>query len=61
MAAAPTGFAPLTAAMIRRAPSPGVEPVPVASQEVAGGWRDDVRLFGITWAAGFVFFLVFLA
>ncbi|TVV73466.1 hypothetical protein [Sphingomonas solaris] len=25
------------------------------------GWRDDLRLFGYAWAAGFVFFMVMLA
>lgn len=62
MAAAPDGFAPLTAAMIRRA-SLAAEP-PAAAEQVAPsarGWRDDLRLFAVTWAAGFVFFLVFLA
>ena len=28
--------------------------------EAAPGWRDDLRLFAVTWAAGFLFFLVFL-
>ncbi|WP_156678784.1 hypothetical protein [Sphingomonas profundi] len=26
-----------------------------------GGWRDDLRLFALTWAAGFLFFLILLA
>ena len=25
------------------------------------GWRDDFRLFALTWAAGFVFFMIVFA
>jgi len=32
----------------------------VPPAEAASEWRDDLRLFLTAWAAGFVFFLVFL-
>lgn len=54
--------APLTAAMIRRPlPPAATEPVASVEQPAHRGWRDDLRLFAITWAAGFVFFLAFIA
>ncbi len=57
-----SGHASLTAAMIRRAPPPlADEPVAIEPAAPASSWRDDLRLFAITWAAGFVFFMVFLA
>ena len=62
MSAAESGSAPLTAAMIRRAPPPAADgPLPIEAAAVSSAWREDVRLFAITWAAGFVFFLAFLA
>jgi hypothetical protein len=59
-------FAPLTASLVRRAgmPRPAVAPRAIdAADELyeEGGWRDDARLFAMTFAAGFLFFLVFLA
>jgi hypothetical protein len=29
--------------------------------KAASQWRDDLRLFGLTWAAGFLFFLLVIA
>ena len=62
MRAAESACAPLTAAMIRRAAPPAVGPSPIepAAETPPSGWRDDLRLFAITWAAGFVFFLAFI-
>ena len=60
-------FASLNAALIRRASGPFADlpPVPAAmgrAEAVSRGtWREDLRLFATTWAAGFVFFLTFLA
>jgi hypothetical protein len=31
------------------------------ASEPAPDWREDLRLFAVTWAAGFVFFLIVLA
>ena len=63
--AQPPGFAALTDALIRRASTSFHDGCPdggAAWQAAAApGWREDVRLFAITWAAGFVFFLTFLA
>ena len=39
---------------------PHVVPVPVPSPVVTGCWA-DVRLFALTWGAGFVFTLVFFS
>jgi hypothetical protein len=58
------GFAPLTAALVRRAAAPerdGVSEEQVDEPQASVGWHADVRLFAMTWAAGFVFFLVFIA
>jgi len=57
-------FASLTAALVRRAPAPDWLDAEDDDDEVAAtasGWQSDVRLFAITWAAGFVFFLTFIA
>ena len=46
------------------APSATVEPIIDEVEAVAPArstWREDLRLFVLTWAAGFVFFLIFLA
>ncbi len=29
--------------------------------ETETGWRDDLRLFAVTWAIGFLFFLILFA
>lgn len=29
--------------------------------ETTPGWREDLRLFAVTWAVGFLFFLIVLA
>jgi hypothetical protein len=63
MAEAPD-FAPLTAALVRRARVPdweAAEREPPADAATGPNWRSDVRLFAMTWAAGFVFFLTFIA
>ncbi len=64
MPADESAYAPLTAAMIRRAPPlPAIEPNaagPVAEPDAPAAWREDLRLFVVTWAAGFVFFLAFI-
>lgn len=57
-------FAPLTAAMVRRGPAPawdGASEYEVEEAAPGPSWHADVRLFAITWAAGFVFFLTFIA
>ncbi len=62
MRAADSSHAPLTAALIRRASVPLlVEPEAIEPGAAPSSWRDNLQLFAITWAAGFVFFLVFLA
>ena len=33
----------------------------IGSEAAPDSWRDDLRLFVLAWAAGFVFFLVVLA
>jgi len=57
-------YAPLTAALVRRSPAPAwidaAEDEAVADAAVSA-WYADLRLFAITWAAGFVFFLTFIA
>lgn len=54
--------ASLTAALIRRARPPvGAEPGMIDAAVLPSAWREDVRLFAVTWAAGFLFFLAFLA
>ena len=51
-------FAPLTASFIRR----GALPQPsVARIALSSSLAEDIRLFAITWATGFVFFLAYLA
>lgn len=60
MRAEPASFALLNATMIRRAARSDPEPERQATAD-APSWRDDLRLFVFTWAAGFVFFLAFLA
>lgn len=69
MPATEPDYAPLTAAMIRRAP-PLPMAKPVVAEQVAvesigaitppSAWREDLRLFAITWVFGFVFFLAFI-
>jgi hypothetical protein len=68
MAGIPDSPARLSAAMISRAHRPpvaGSRPVPRADALPAGessaGWRQDLGLFALTWSAGFVFFLTFIA
>ena len=52
-------FAPLTATSIRRrAPLP-VEPI--VRIALSSSLVEDIRLFAVTWATGFAFFLAFLA
>ena len=57
------GFAPLTAALIRRAAPDWTDQgdEPARERQGSPGWHADVRLFAMTWAAGFVFFLTFIA
>ncbi|MDB5684233.1 MAG: hypothetical protein JWM75_1931 [Sphingomonas bacterium] len=49
----------------QRPPVAGSRPVPQADALPAGessaGWRQDLGLFALTWSAGFVFFLTFIA
>jgi hypothetical protein len=65
--AAPRDHAPLTAAHVRRAAPPAWLDAPseatfdIAEELAAWDWRGDLRLFAVTWAAGFVFFLTFIA
>jgi hypothetical protein len=62
MADAPD-YAPLTAALVRRAAEPAwPDELPDAPAAAAtSDWRGDLKLFAFTWAAGFVFFLAFIA
>lgn len=63
MATAPDSeslYPPLTAALIKRAwPAKDGAPAP-AREARRSELADNLRLFGITWAGGFVFFLTFL-
>jgi hypothetical protein len=62
MADAPE-YAPLTASLVRRATPPAWldELSEVQLEPAPSRWRGDLKLFAFTWAAGFVFFLAFIA
>ncbi len=52
-------FAPLTAAFIRRGSGP--PDAPAIRITLSSPLFEDVRLFAVTWATGFVFLLAFFA
>ena len=61
MRATDSVYSPLTATLIRRAPAPpSAEPATIEDAAPRSAWRDDLRLFAVTWAMGFVFFLAFI-
>ena len=63
MHAGESTHAPLTAAMIRRAAplaAANAETFPPVEAAASSRWREDLRLFAVTWAMGFVFFLAFI-
>lgn len=52
-------YAPLSATLIRRPPPPAdAGAIRITLSSPLG---DDIRLFAFTWAAGFSFFLAFVA
>lgn len=51
-------YAPLTPSLVRRG-STTAHP-PAIRLTLSSSLADDVRLFAVTWAAGFAFFLAYL-
>jgi hypothetical protein len=51
-------YAPLSAALIRRSGAwPAEQPIRITLSPAV---MEDIRLFALTWAAGFAFFLAFV-